>query len=70
MTDPCRMPAAFIGQGGLCAATGEAAHPFAQGCTRGSPSMTSYLLGMAARARSGDDAQWLPARMPPERTNP
>ncbi|WP_239797136.1 4,5-DOPA dioxygenase extradiol [Candidatus Nitrotoga arctica] len=63
------LPLAYLA--GLCTAAGEAAQPFAAGCTLGSLSMTSYLLGMqppVART-SGDEAQLLPAGVPPEQTN-
>jgi 4,5-DOPA dioxygenase extradiol len=63
------LPLAYLA--GLCAAAGEAAQPFTQGCTLGSLSMTSYLLGMEppVSRNSGDDSQSLPARLPPEQTN-
>lgn len=63
------LPLAYIA--GLAAASGEQVHPFAEGRTLGSLSMTSYLVGMpppAARA-TGDDSQSLPAQVPPEQTN-
>lgn len=63
------LPLAYLA--GLCSAAGEVAKPFTQGCTMGSLSMTSYLLGMEPPTVSatGDDAQSLPARVPPEQTN-
>lgn len=63
------LPLAYLA--GLCTAAGESAQPFAQGCTLGSLSMTSYLLGMQpppARARR-DDTQSMPSRVPPEQSN-
>jgi 4,5-DOPA dioxygenase extradiol len=63
------LPLAYLA--GLCTAAGEVAHRFAEGCTLGSISMTSYLLGMqppVPPARS-DDTQSLPAGVPPEQTN-
>lgn len=63
------LPLAYIA--GLAAASGETVHPFAEGRTLGSLSMTSYLVGMQpppARA-TGDDSQSLPAQVPPEQTN-
>lgn len=63
------LPLAYVA--GLCTAAGEAAQPFAEGRTLGSLSMTSYILGMqppAAGARP-DDAQSMPAHVPPEQTN-
>lgn len=63
------LPLAYIA--GLAAASGEKVHPFAEGRTLGSLSMTSYLVGMeppAARAM-GDDLQSLPETVPPEQTN-
>lgn len=64
------LPIAYLA--GLCTAAGEPAQAFAQGCTMGSLSMTSYLLGMAPpRARSSGDgeAAAMPAGTPPEQTN-
>ena len=63
------LPLAYLA--GLCTAAGEVAHVFAEGCTMGSISMTSYLLGMRPPEPStgGDDAQLLPAGVPPEQTN-
>jgi len=64
------LPLAYLA--GLCAANGESAQAFAQGCTLGSLSMTSYLVGMAppvARARGAEDANAMPADTPPEQTN-
>jgi 4,5-DOPA dioxygenase extradiol len=64
------LPLAYLA--GLCAAAGEPAQPFAQGCTLGSLSMTSYLLGMVpppARDQGGGDANAMPASTPPEQTN-
>jgi 4,5-DOPA dioxygenase extradiol len=63
------LPLAYLA--GLCSAAGEAAHPFAEGCTLGSLSMTSYLLGMrppvqGARSNHG---QSMPSGVPPEQTN-
>jgi 4,5-DOPA dioxygenase extradiol len=63
------LPLAYLA--GLCAAAGETARPFAQGCTLGSLSMTSYLLGMeppASTAGTGSPAG-LPTGTPPEQTN-
>jgi 4,5-DOPA dioxygenase extradiol len=37
------LPLAYLA--GLCVAASRPAHPFAQGCTMGSISMTSYALG-------------------------
>jgi 4,5-DOPA dioxygenase extradiol len=45
------LPLAYLA--GLAAAAGEVPQPFALGCTMGSLSMTSYLLGMAAPADPG-----------------
>ncbi|HSW17897.1 MAG TPA: 4,5-DOPA dioxygenase extradiol [Ramlibacter sp.] len=64
------LPLAYLA--GLCAAAGEPAQVFTPGCTLGSLSMTSYLLGMqppAARTASGSDAASMPADTPPEQTN-
>lgn len=64
------LPLAYLA--GLCAADGQAAQPFAEGCTLGSLSMTSYLLGMtppSARASVAGDANAMPAETPPEQTN-
>ena len=63
------LPLAYLA--GLCSAAGAAAEPFAQGCTLGSLSMTSYLLGMPAPApaATGEAAATLPADTPPEQTN-
>jgi 4,5-DOPA dioxygenase extradiol len=64
------LPLAYLA--GLCTAAGEPARPFAQGCTLGSLSMTSYLLGMQPPADgTGDaaDANAMPAGTPPEQTN-
>jgi 4,5-DOPA dioxygenase extradiol len=64
------LPVAYLA--GLCMAAGETARPFAQGCTLGSLSMTSYLLGMeppTADTGSGADANAMPAGTPPEQTN-
>ena len=64
------LPLAYLA--GLCAAAGEAAHPFAAGCTLGSLSMTSYVLGMRpphATAMSGHEGHSMPASTPPEQTN-
>jgi 4,5-DOPA dioxygenase extradiol len=59
---------------GLCEAAGEPAQPFAEGCTMGSISMTSYLLGMAPPREgqpSADDGGSMPdpRRVPPDQTN-
>ncbi len=54
---------------GLCKAAGATAHPFAQGCTLGSISMTSYLLGIDMATAPGKAATSMPARVPPEQTN-
>jgi 4,5-DOPA dioxygenase extradiol len=61
------LPVAYIA--GLCKAAGAVAHPFAQGCTLGSISMTSYLLGMKLATGPGEVATSMPARVPPEQTN-
>jgi 4,5-DOPA dioxygenase extradiol len=63
------LPLAYIA--GLCAASGEAARPFAEGRTLGSLSMTSYLVGMAVppSVTRGDDEQTLPSDVRPEQTN-
>ena len=64
------LPLAYLA--GLCAAAGEPAEPFAEGCTLASLSMTSYLLGLPrpqARTASGSDATSMPANTPPEQTN-
>jgi 4,5-DOPA dioxygenase extradiol len=63
------LPLAYLA--GLCAAAGEAAQPFTEGCTLGSLSMTSYLLGMRPPVprTGGDDVQSLPAGLPPEQSN-
>lgn len=64
------LPLAYLA--GLCSAAGEPAQPFAEGCTLGSLSMTSYVLGMQpppVRASSGSDAASMPASTPPEQTN-
>jgi 4,5-DOPA dioxygenase extradiol len=58
---------------GLCAAAREPARAFVSGCTMGSISMTSYLLGAEAprATREAGDAAPLPDPrvMPPEDTN-
>jgi 4,5-DOPA dioxygenase extradiol len=63
------LPLAYVA--GLCTAAGEVALPFAEGCTLGSISMTSYLLGMEppVPGTGREDAQSLPAGVPPEQTN-
>lgn len=63
------LPLAYLA--GLCVAAGEPAQAFAEGRTMGSLSMTSYLLGMQPprAAIRGEDAQTLPAQVPPEQTN-
>jgi 4,5-DOPA dioxygenase extradiol len=63
------LPLAYIA--GLCTAAGETAQAFAAGCTLGSLSMTSYLLGMPVppALATGDDEQSLPPQVPPEQTN-
>ena len=63
------LPLAYLA--GLCTAAGETAQPFAEGCTLGSLSMTSYLLGMQppVARKKGDDAQSLPVGVAPEQTN-
>ena len=64
------LPLAYLA--GLCTAAGEPAQPFAQGCTLGSLSMTSYVLGMQpppARMAGGEGAGAMPASTPPEQTN-
>lgn len=64
------LPLAYLA--GLCSAAGETAQPFAQGCTLGSLSMTSYLLGLTpplVRPTAGSDAAWMPTSTPPEQTN-
>ena len=64
------LPLAYIA--GLCAAAGETAQPFAEGCTLGSLSMTSYVLGMRPpeeRASGGSDAASMPTDTAPEQTN-
>jgi 4,5-DOPA dioxygenase extradiol len=58
---------------GLCAAANEPAVPFAEGCTMGSISMTSYILGGAA-PRANDAAEGAatlpdPRVVPPDDTN-
>ena len=59
---------------GLCDAAGEQARPWAQGCTMGSISMTSYVLGDVAvgpASPSSEGAASLPDPdlVPPEATN-
>ena len=63
------LPLAYLA--GVCAATGEAARPFAEGRTLGSLSMTSYLVGMSVppSVARGDHEQSLPADVRPEQTN-
>ena len=64
------LPLAYLA--GLCVAAGEAAQPFAEGCTLGSLSMTSYVLGAAPpgpRAAAAGEANTMPARTPPEQAN-
>jgi 4,5-DOPA dioxygenase extradiol len=66
------LPLAYLA--GLCAAAGEPAKPFVEGCTMGSISMTSYLLGASVpRVGAGheDGAAGLPdpRALPPEDTN-
>jgi 4,5-DOPA dioxygenase extradiol len=64
------LPLAYLA--GLCVEAGEPAQPFAGGCTLGSISMTSYLLGMRPpppRTTGGSDATSMPAGTPPEQTN-
>jgi 4,5-DOPA dioxygenase extradiol len=64
------LPLAYLA--GLCTAAGEPAQPFAQGCTLGSLSMTSYVLGMqppAARSAGSEGAGAMPGSTPPEQTN-
>jgi 4,5-DOPA dioxygenase extradiol len=58
---------------GICQAAGEPAHPFVEGCTMGSISMTSYVVGHpgAHNDARGASAAPLPdpRRIPPEDTN-
>lgn len=63
------LPLAYLA--GLCTAAGEVAQPFCEGCTLGSLSMTSYLLGMQPppALATGDDVQSLPTHVPLEQTN-
>lgn len=63
------LPLAYLA--GLCTAAGAVAQPFAEGCTLGSLSMTSYLLGLQppAAGASGGEAASLPTSTPPEQTN-
>lgn len=64
------LPLAYLA--GLCEAAGESAKPFAQGCTLGSLSMTSYLLGMEPppeRADAAPATPSMPVDRPPEQTN-
>jgi 4,5-DOPA dioxygenase extradiol len=63
------VPLAYVA--GLCSAAGETARPFAEGCTLGSLSMTSYLLGMLPplSGAGSEQEQTLPSGIPPEQTN-
>jgi len=55
---------------GVSQATGEPAHPFIEGCTMGSISMTSYVVGAKPPAAAGGQgAATLPPGVPPEDTN-
>ncbi len=63
-------PVAYLA--GLCVAAGEAATPFAEGCTLGSLSMTSYLLGLPAppaRRGGASGGPSIATDTPPEQTN-
>ena len=64
------LPLAYLA--GLWTATSETPQPFAQGCTLGSLSMTSYVLGMRpppARSSAVSQAGSMPSNTPPEQTN-
>lgn len=63
------LPLAYLA--GLCTEAGDAAQAFTVGCTLGSLSMSSYLLGMRPPMTpdGNDDTQSLPTRVPPEQTN-
>jgi 4,5-DOPA dioxygenase extradiol len=64
------LPLAYLAD--LCSADGAPTTPFAQGCTLGSLSMTSYLVGMAppvAHTVGTYNANAMPANTPPEQTN-
>ena len=55
---------------GICQATGEPARTFVEGCTMGSISMTSYVVGAQPQAAPGGEAAaGLPRGVPPEDTN-
>jgi len=55
---------------GICQAAGEPASPFVEGCTMGSISMTSYVVGaMPPAAAGGQGAASLPRGVRPEDTN-
>ena len=65
------LPLAYLA--GLCDAANQPATPFAEGCTMGSISMTSYVLGGAA-PRARDDKEGAaplpdPRVVPPDDTN-
>ena len=55
---------------GICQAAGEPARPFVEGCTMGSISMTSFVVGaQPPAATGGEPAATLPRGIPPEDTN-
>jgi 4,5-DOPA dioxygenase extradiol len=64
------LPVAYLA--GLCEMAGETAEPFATGCTLGSLSMTSYVLGLQrppTRSSAAGGAASLPHGTPPDQTN-
>jgi len=71
-TDEHFLPLLYIA--GMCEAAGEAAHAFIEGCTMGSISMTSYVLGAPGpREATGAKASAAglpdPRQVPPDDTN-